>query len=92
MPARLDSVLAPRDSGSGFSSSRRRPPPSSCRLTQPAGMGRDRSDQGGTEPSAPLASGRGDWGFPSVWALVGILSAGCGARVKGVSVAVYMEG
>ncbi|KAB0394003.1 hypothetical protein E2I00_011714, partial [Balaenoptera physalus] len=41
------------------SSSRRRPPPSSCRLTQPAGMGRDRPDHGGTGPLAPLpASGR----------------------------------
>lgn len=80
----LGSALAPSDSGSVFSSSRRRPPPSSCRLTQPAGMGRDRPDQGGTGASARPASGRGAWGFPSGGVLTGIFSAGSGAWVKGV--------
>lgn len=65
------------------------PPPSSCRLTQPAGMGRDRSDQGGTEALSPLASGRGDWGFPLRLGTGGdplswVWSAGKGSQRGGV--------
>lgn len=83
MPAWLGSALAPGDSGSGFSSSQRRPPPSSCRLTQPAGMGRDRLDQGGNWASACLASGTGDWGFPSGMGLTGIFWAWVRSAAKG---------
>lgn len=82
VPAWLGSALAPGDSGSGLSSSRRRPPPSSCRLTQPAGMGRDRLDQGGNRASACLASGTGDWGFPSGMGLTGIFLAGVRSAAK----------
>lgn len=83
MLAQLGSALAPSDSGSGCSSSRRRPPPSSCRLTQPAGMGRDWPDQGGTEPLARPVSGRGDWGFPSGRRLTEVFWAGVRSVGKG---------
>lgn len=83
VPGWLGSALAPGDSGSGFSSSWRRPPPSSCRLTQTAGMGRDWLDQGGNGASACSASGTGDWGFPSGMELTGIFLAGVGSAAKG---------
>lgn len=83
MLAERGSALAPSDSGSGFSSSRRRPPPSSCRLTQPAGMGRDRLDQGGHRALGLAGLWEGCWGFPWGRRLKWVLSAGGGGRSSG---------
>lgn len=62
MPARLDSVLlrtlAPASAPPGAAPAQFLPPDSA-----PPGWG-GTGPIGGTEPSAPLASGRGDWEFP----------------------------
>lgn len=82
VPAWLGSALASSVSGLGFSSSRCRPPPSSCRLTQPAGTGRDGRTTGapGLRPAPPLG---GVTGVPSEKGLMGVFWAGVRSVGKG---------